>query len=579
VLRTKKPLLLDETQLQDRYATGRNRVWGTAPKCWLGVPLLLREEAIGVMAIQDYYDCCAYGRKDLALLESTAGQVAIAVDRKRTEAALHESVETFRGYFNMGTVGVCVTSPEKGWIEVNDYMCRMLGYTRHELLRLTWAEMTHPDDLDADVALFNQVLAGQRDSYELEKRFIRKDGQTIYTLLYATCQRNPDGSVHHFLVSLVDISERKKAESLEQAVYEIARAADQAASLDDLYRSVHRIILTLMPATNILIARYDEKENEVSFPYFVDEKDPMPKSRKSGRGLTDYVLRTGRTLLSDPALEKELERSGEAKRRGSPSACWLGVPLKVGDKAIGVIALDNYTDPHAYGEREKKILEYVSGQIANAIARKQAEEEIKRQLAEKEILLKEVHHRIKNNIASIAGLISLRLQSISNPEAAAVLKDAFGRIDSMRILYDKLLLSEKYQDIPVKNYVESLVDTVMALFPGSAKVTLDKHISDFHLDSKRLFSLGIIINELLTNKMKYAFAGRKRGTIKIDLVHADNHVTLAIADDGNRLPEGFDVQEAKGFGLMLVKMLSQQLGGSFSLASEKGTRCTVAFDI
>jgi PAS domain S-box-containing protein len=211
--------------------------------------------------------------------------------------------------------------------------------------------------------------------------------------------------------------------------------------------------------------------------------------------------------------------------------------------------------------------------------RKWAEMEITRQLAEKEILLKEVHHRIKNNIASIGGLISLHLQSITNPEAIAVLQDAMGRVNSMRILYDKLLLTENYKEISVKNYIESIADTVIALFPGKAKVTLDKQIADFHLDSKRLFPLGAILNELLTNIMKYAFIKRKTGLIKISLTNVDKHVKLVIQDDGNGLPDGFDINESKGFGLMLVKMLSQQLAGSFSIKKHAGTRCKVEFDV
>jgi two-component sensor histidine kinase len=211
--------------------------------------------------------------------------------------------------------------------------------------------------------------------------------------------------------------------------------------------------------------------------------------------------------------------------------------------------------------------------------RKWAEEEIRRQLAEKEILLIEVHHRIKNNIASIGGLISLHLQSVTNPETLAVLKDAIGRVDSMRILYDKLLLSEGYKDVSVKNYVDSLADTVISLFPDSAKIKLEKHITDFQLDPKRLFPLGLIINELITNKMKYAFSKRKTGLIKISLKNVKKHVTLIIQDNGNRLPAGFDIDQSKGFGLMLVKMLSQQLGGSFSLEKRAGTRCKLEFDI
>ena len=143
--------------------------------------------------------------------------------------------------------------------------------------------------------------------------------------------------------------------------------------------------------------------------------------------------------------------------------------------------------------------------IVDISERKEAEKEIKRQLAEKEILLKEVHHRIKNNIASIGGLLSLHRQSVVNPEAVAALQEAIGRVDSMRILYDKLLQSTEYTDISVKNYVDSLVDAIVALFPDSTKVTVEKNIADFHLDAKRLFPLGLIINELITNKIKYAF--------------------------------------------------------------------------
>ena len=210
---------------------------------------------------------------------------------------------------------------------------------------------------------------------------------------------------------------------------------------------------------------------------------------------------------------------------------------------------------------------------------KMAEAEIRRQLAEKEILLKEVHHRIKNNIASIGGLIYLQLKSVTNSEAIAVLQDAMGRVNSTGMLYDKLLLSEDFRDISVKNYLDDLSDAIAAIFPDRAKIKLEKKIADFCLDSKRLFSLGIIANELLTNIMKYAFVNKDAGLIKISLTHADNRVTFTVQDNGHGLPAGFDILASKGFGLMLVKMLSKQLGGKFSIESHRGTRCMLEFDL
>jgi PAS domain S-box-containing protein len=244
------------------------------------------------------------------------------------------------------------------------------------------------------------------------------------------------------------------------------------------------------------------------------------------------------------------------------------------DGQVGHIAVRFFISKDAHGRTIKTY-----GANQDITWRKLAEEDIKRQLAEKEILLKEVHHRIKNNITSIGGLISLRLQSINNPEAVAVLQDAVGRVESMRILYEKMLFNESFKDISVKNYVESLVDAVVALFPDNTRIKLEKFITDFQLDSKRLFPLGIIINELLTNTMKYAFSSGDAGLISISLTHVKNHVTIIVQDNSQGLPDGFDIDKSKGFGLTLVKMLCQQLGGSFTIESKAGTRSKVEFDV
>ncbi len=177
------------------------------------------------------------------------------------QAVLRESEEAFKGYFNMGTVGVCVTSPEKGWIAVNDCLCRMLGYPKEELLRLTWADITHPDDLAVDVALFQQVLAGERDAYEMEKRFICKDGRIISTLLYVTCQRNPDRTVRHVLASLVDITAQKLIEeALQESEARFRALYDRSP---DMYVSVSREDATITLCNNTLLQKTGYAREEI----------------------------------------------------------------------------------------------------------------------------------------------------------------------------------------------------------------------------------------------------------------------------------------------------------------------------
>ena len=212
------------------------------------------------------------------------------------------------------------------------------------------------------------------------------------------------------------------------------------------------------------------------------------------------------------------------------------------------------------------------------VERIRAQEEIKKELQEKEIILKEVHHRIKNNINSIRGLLVLQAESTENPEIRAALQDAIGRVTSMRALYENLLLSDEYNKTSVKEYLDGLICDVIKLFGENSNITVEKRIDDFLLDPGKLVSLGIIVNELLTNIMKYAFDGLS-GIIKTDVKETEGEVLLSIHDNGKGLPEGFDINETGGFGLMIIKLLSRQLDGSFSIENNKGTLSVLRFNI
>ncbi len=131
---------------------------------------------------------------------------------KRTEETLRASETRFRSYFELSLVGVALTGPDKRWWEVNDRLCEILGYRREQLLRLSWAEQTHPDDLDVDIAQFERVMARRIDGYSLDKRFLRPDGELVYASVSTRCVRRSNGMVDHFVTVVQDITERKQAE-------------------------------------------------------------------------------------------------------------------------------------------------------------------------------------------------------------------------------------------------------------------------------------------------------------------------------------------------------------------------------
>jgi PAS domain S-box-containing protein len=174
-------------------------------------------------------------------------------DRKRTGEALRKSEERFRRYFELGLVGMAVTSPAKGILEVNDEICRILGYQSSELLQMSWDRLTHPDDLAADVGNFSRVMAGEIDGYSIDKRFIRKDGQVVDATISVTCVRNQrgdahgerlDGPVDYFVSLLQDITGRKRAEkALEAAHAELEwRVAERTRQLTAVNQELEKEI-------------------------------------------------------------------------------------------------------------------------------------------------------------------------------------------------------------------------------------------------------------------------------------------------------------------------------------------------
>jgi len=171
--------------------------------------------------------------------------------------------------------------------------------------------------------------------------------------------------------------EQARAHQLQAATLRIAQMAMTTPGLSELFSAVHQIVGELMPAKNLYIALYDPASEQLSFPYFADEREPAPPPRPLGKGLTEYVLRTGQPALVTADLHRELERRGEVELVGAPSIDWIGVPLAAGDRVIGVLAVQSYAPEVRLGEREKDIMRFVSTQVAMAIERRHAEAELR----------------------------------------------------------------------------------------------------------------------------------------------------------------------------------------------------------
>ncbi len=167
-------------------------------------------------------------------LQSSTQQLGQEISRGLLLAEWQQTEARFRAWFELPLVGICITSPTKGWLEVNDYLCSMLGYAKEDLARTTWAELTHPADLDLDLVEFHRVMAGEAEGYSLEKRFIRKDGGAFYSEMAVRCVRAADGTVDYFVALIKDITRRKEAEAERERLQAELHRAQKMESLGSL---------------------------------------------------------------------------------------------------------------------------------------------------------------------------------------------------------------------------------------------------------------------------------------------------------------------------------------------------------
>jgi PAS domain S-box-containing protein len=216
--------------------------------------------------------------------------------------------------------------------------------------------------------LWNAIKNGNVWRGELLNK--KKNGELFWELATISPVKSKEGLISNYIAIKEDITEHKKFEKLQEAMYNISHAVISTESLTDLYASIHKILSDVLPVENFYIALYDETTNLLSFPYFVDEFDEASEPQTPGKGLTEYVLRTGKSSLITPDVFKRLVEEKEVDLVGTDSLDWLGVPLKINGKTNGVIVVQSYSEKIRLTEREKNVLIYVSDQIALAIERK-----------------------------------------------------------------------------------------------------------------------------------------------------------------------------------------------------------------
>jgi two-component system cell cycle sensor histidine kinase/response regulator CckA len=271
---------------------------------------------------------------------------------------------------------ISILDPEYRITRLNGEFTRIFGFGPAEALGQRIDSLIVPPDRSAETRWIAELLVkGQKVVLETKRQ--RKDG-TLLDVFISSAPIVIDGKQVAMCVLYRDISEQKRAEALNSALYRITQKASSAEDLQQFYAAVHGIVGELMYARNLYVAIYDPLTQLLSFPYLEDEQNSRPSPKKPGKGLTEYVLRTGEPLLCTPEVFDALVQRGEVELIDSPSLDWLGVPLKAGNHSFGVLVVQSYAGNVRFGDKEKEILTFVSQQLASAIEHKRNEEALRR---------------------------------------------------------------------------------------------------------------------------------------------------------------------------------------------------------
>lgn len=221
---------------------------------------------------------------------------------------------------------------------------------------------------------------------------------------------------------------------------------------------------------------------------------------------------------------------------------------------------------------------FIFENFQDTLKQKQAEEQLKKELHEKKILLQEIHHRVKNNMQVMIGLLHLQSQSFDDDRIKEMFKIASNRIFSMASVHEDLYKTDTYSDVDIHSYLKKLVPGVVNSFDSDKDIEIFTDAKDIAMNIDKAVPCGLIINELISNSMKYAFLGRNNGKISVIIKQNNEHFFVEVLDNGVGLPKNFDCTNSKGFGLELTSILGEkQLGGTISLTNDGGASFKLTF--
>ena len=465
-------------------------------------------------------------------------------ERKEAEYLLKESAERFRAVAESAVDAIATTDAKGNIMFFNNSLTTIFGYTKKEIigkpLTILMPERFRKNYLN-ELGKFEKSGEHRLIGRTVATTGLKKDGNEFPFEMSLASWKSRGKT--YFTSIIRDITERKLAEEALHESEEKYKTLFESGPAYTILLGLDGIILDFNASAEQIIGI---SKDEVVGKHFSElkifpEEDLSLHEKKFPQIFKHEVV--------DNYESQIIDKNGE---------------IRWGDTSLTII-------------RKNNVPAYVLVIFNDITERKQAENEILQSLHEKELLLREIHHRVKNNMQIISSLLNLQMEFEHMDETLRVLKESQGRVKSMAMVHEKLYQSPMFNNINFKEYVEKLVYDILYSYgvkSGSIEPVLN--IDDINLNIDTAIPLGLIVNELVTNSVKYAFP-QGEGTIRVKLKSFQGKMELVISDNGLGLPEEFDLEKTETLGLQLVKSLTDQIDGEIELDRSHGTKFKVKF--
>lgn len=453
---------------------------------------------------------------------------------------IKESEEWFRSVFDGSRDAVFIANQNSKFVDVNLAASLLTGYTREELLKMSIPDLHEEEDLTAYKAYFLRIMSGIQ--LTSEAKILRKDKNKIDVEF--SNKRIVINNIPYMHTVARDITERRKAQEnlreLKESYETLINTSPDAVTVTNLEGKITFV------SNQTLLLHQAIHLDQILGKNALDFIDP--KDHKKAKSNLDKTMKEGNV------------RDIEYRMRRLDGTSFIG-------ELNASLIRDAFGEPKAFIASCHDITD-----------RKKAEIQLKDSLKEKEVLLKEIHHRVKGNLQIICSLLSLQGNTIANEEVLAIFQECKNRIKTIALIHENLYQSDQLSNIDFRKYINKLVLSLFDTFNiNRSHIKLKLDIENIFLEISNALPSALIINELVSNSLKYAFPDKRKGELQITFFKENSEYKFCVKDNGVGCPEKFNLKKVTTFGLQLVPNLVDQLKGQLNFLNKDGVQCHITF--